>query len=101
MIPNSKPYEKKKIMNHNIRQDEIKSQHEGVVLLLRTFCSIFCRLYLPIVGEGVEARELPKLPLLVNPGAVEPLVRSDIMDPPFNAVIKFANSCLEDIVLIS
>lgn len=69
-------------------------------MLFRIFCSIFCRFYLFIVGEGVEVRELLKLSFFVNLGVVELLVRFDIMDLLFNVVIKFVNFCLEDIVLI-
>lgn len=49
-----------------------------------------------MVGEGVEVRELPKLPLLINPAADIPLVRPE--DPPFNASISLVNSCLQNIL---
>ena len=48
-----------------------------------------------MVGEGVDVRELPKLPLLINPAADDPLGRPDADDPPFNATIKSVNSCLQ------
>lgn len=47
-----------------------------------------------MVGEGVDARELPKLPLLINPVEGNPLARPDDEDPPFNASISLVNSCL-------
>lgn len=51
--------------------------------------------YSPMVGEGVEVRELPKLPLLINPVEGNPLVRPDVEDPPFSASISLVNSCLQ------
>ena len=48
-----------------------------------------------MVGEGVEVRELSKLPFLINPAEGNPLVRPDAEDPPFNASISLANSCLD------
>lgn len=56
-----------------------------------------------MVGEGVDARELPKLPLLINPVEGNPLARPDDEDPPFNASISLVNSCLgsQDRFLIS
>lgn len=51
-----------------------------------------------MVGEGVEVRELPKLPLLINPAADIPLVRPDAEGPPFNASISLVNSCLKNIL---
>ena len=48
-----------------------------------------------MVGEGVEVRELPKLPFLINPDEGNPLVRPDAEDPLFSASISLVNSCLK------
>ena len=50
---------------------------------------------LPIVGEGVDARELPKLPLLMKPFTAVPLVIPADDSPPFKASINAVNSCLK------
>ena len=50
---------------------------------------------LPIVGEGVDARELPKLPLLMKPLTAVPLVIPADDTPPFRASINVVNSCLK------
>lgn len=52
--------------------------------------------YLPMVGEGVEVRELPKLPFLIKPDEDNPLVRPDAEDPLFSASISLVNSCLNN-----
>lgn len=50
--------------------------------------------HLPMVGEGVDARELPKLSLLIKP-FMTPLFRADFDDSPQRASIKLVNSCLK------
>ena len=50
---------------------------------------------LPIVGEGVDARELPKLLLLMKPFTAVPLVIPADDSPPFKASINAVNSCLK------
>ena len=53
------------------------------------------QVHLPIVGEGVDARELPKLPLLMKPFTAVPLVKPADDIPPFRASINVVNSCLK------
>lgn len=51
---------------------------------------------LPIVGEGVDARELPKLLLLMKPFTAVPLIIVPADDgPPLRASINVVNSCLK------
>ena len=48
-----------------------------------------------MVGEGVDARELPKLLLLMKPFTAVPLVIPVDDNPPFRASINVVNSCLK------
>jgi len=54
-----------------------------------------------MVGEGVEVRELPKLPLLINSTEGNLLARRGAEDPSFNASINLVNSCLQDVKYIA
>ena len=72
---------------HKLTYDEVKIAIRDIRL--------YNQVHLPIVGEGVDARELPKLPLLMKPFTAVPLVIPADDSPPFKASINAVNSCLK------
>ena len=72
---------------HKLTYDEVK-------IAIRD-TRLYNQVHLPIVGEGVDARELPKLPLLMKPFTAVPLVIPADDSPPFKASINAVNSCLK------
>ena len=72
---------------HKLTYDEVKIAIRDIRL--------YNQVHLPIVGEGVDARELPKLLLLMKPFTAVPLVIPVDDNPPFRASINVVNSCLK------
>lgn len=71
-----------------------KLTYDEVTIAIRDI-RLYNQVHLPTVGEGVDARELPKLLLLMKPFTAVPLVIPADDSPPFKASINAVNSCLK------